>query len=604
MTRYGRTHSRPKVATVSTTRAGQIETQPTVTGQRWCARGLSCNNQNTCDDAKQCDLTKTAGKDDDDYECNPGFKKFQSSSHGDRCIRDDGQLRGGATCISDPDCKVSCLRDDAHRVYCQEDEEGKPCGNHGNSFTNPTIGEHFENCYSSAGDLITFTNACVGMHCVPDSSGNYVCKKPAYCERCGADFNNANCAMGFVCVHGYCIKNGGVMYGGAKAGELCNLDSQCESGECELTLGGTDRHCRSPANGVCGMRVSDTDELDSTNYHCAYPTSLNGAGPIIQCVSGYTCGSANRCVPIEHCTPCPDNGVCGDNYRCRYIAAVGTNLCQRTSGLLGGASCEYATDCASYNQASGPNPNACVSGTLQQHGWCQGAFHDRCRPIGTDSLMSPPSELDRHCYGYDLVNYDPALGCSNGNTLCHRAQGETYPTCRERFGLCGPCQSEVNCLPGYTCVNYKCVRANGQGKGAESCNNGNQCESGECYMWGSEYHQWYCRSSAGEVCGRIDNGNDSIERLPMSLQTDPQWCHCGSNPCSYGVDLSVDSADEIYCKTGLYCNGGICQAAQTILLQMHEHPNEYAMANANTTFAQRMWLHNATEADRDLDNEW
>ncbi|MFC1610208.1 hypothetical protein ACFL6C_04570 [Myxococcota bacterium] len=431
------------------------------------------------------------------------------------------------TCDSHSDCPgqycnvltgdcVECLNED-HCPVGQRCQSNWTCGSSTGCVTDADCGGL--RCNVSSGQCVQCLDA---SDCPP----NHVCRDNA----CFVDENqNPGCADQTDC---------------NPYGLVCNTETgECEA--CEVTdpLTGADT-C--PADLVC----------DPTTGRCS-PGSGPGPGDGT-CLTPADCGG-QACV-IGMCMPCFMDELCLD-----FLNPV-PKICDFETGMCIDPECETADQCPAgqgcYNGHCGEcwDSSECRVGEVCVEGVC-----GPC----TNSSQCPPGE---ECNTDQGVCVPPEPGTVEFGELCSgTGDCKSGLTCLDG-GICtrtcigSGAGGDADCPSGYACQSFYdhaldgvtlCNSADQLGSAhpghpftqapGESCESGNECQTGICGTEEPETCKLMCRADSdcgeGDVCWAQNSGDDITGKLICAFSDTTQWEPVGAT-CYQDAD----------CDTGL-CMG-------------------------------------------------
>jgi len=344
---------------------------------------------------------------------------------------------------------------------------------------------------------------------------------------------------------------------------VCNDTKYCPSGYvCVVPPGKTQGSCARPwdaggsaeakasfdgAVGIDGPHASDSVSLDGNGGgadQAADQALADVAGSPMDVSIGVDLPLAD--VPAESAMPLLDSSVSDTPVDIPMVADAPADIPRIDSPLkAGGAACQSGGECSS---------TYCVDGVC-----CDGACAGQCQAcaepnkVGTCSTVSGAPRGNRTacaatqatCAGACAGSLPSQCSYPAGETTC------TGATCSSDLALktasvcngAGACttSSVVSCDSGKYCTGGACVTQIATGS---SCQNDNQCASGNC---------------SNSLC--CATGQTACSGSCVSLSTSNANCGTCGRACATGSSCTGGSCylvDGQSCTTGAQCLGGVC----------------------------------------------
>lgn len=379
---------------------------------------------------------------------------------------------------------------------------------------------------------------------------------------------------------------------------FCALDADC-TGDCDSCVGGV---CTPPVCPDAKYLDTDCDCVDClNNSHCPCDQTCvqgscvcapgffkNSLGCCVECDSTHPCPDCEVCVGGD-CIPkvCPD-GVCSEDVCVDCLVASDCSLdandhlccenkdCVCCPGYMrdpGTGDCIEEPECLTEEDC--PACSSCVSGDCEPivcpAGYIAVATGDDCdckricdcdapTTCGTREFCTPLNNTECYCKECEGP-CDSEMDCGDGCT-CVLGQ------CVNDDGCDGPCTNSTECAPGCGCKNERCIScadldcATNECANVEGCRcNGNACVDDNCAGACSD------GTDCGPGCGCLDYDCVSCSNVSCSNgESCPQGCSCNEltgvcqdNPCSN--TFCSTGAD---CGQGCGCENGLCVPCNTL----------------------------------------
>ncbi len=601
-----------------------------VTGKA-CDTGQHLNRDNECED----DTLENCGRvgfnchsyglkegDCIDGECVPTSCKASYHLDVDVCIMDSSECCG----VECKDCGASiCVAGECSTSSCTSSQYVDPVSGECVENSVQSCGRYDNDCSSLAGWLSGECNAgkCEAMACL---SGYHIDANKKQCiadtnECCGSECRK--CGELEKCQDAACVVSGCV-----QGEELCSgvcIDITSDINNC----GGCSSACRPQR---------DADVVNCDNQRCVYSCNSGleqcGSAEIPNCVdiktNGNYCGNCTtkcssdesckdgRCVPNECAIgkhkvasgECVDDtkNACGPNARdCASVvsnasdvkcvsaqcfpASCASNYHMSTDGTY----CEKdGTDaCGSYNNScmnisdvasadcvsgkcvvkrcdSGKHVNSSATGCEDDSVSACGAVGNACSSKSHAAVSCPNGTCRYQCdTGYTDCNGNPSnpncLSLSSDAGNCGLCGNKCQSKTNAKTPTCSGGQCQYQCDTGYTncntATNPSCIKINGT-------------DVNNCGACGSQ-----CQSKTNAKTPTCSGGK-------CQYQCNPGYTNCGSATAPNclnvnGSDVHNCGGCNISCKSGQYCEGGVCQW-NSCPANQHLHPDDGCVADTLT----------------------
>ena len=474
-----------------------------------------------------------------------------------------GQGELGANCTGDSECQAP--------LFCMQTYEGNWC----TQWCNTDVQDCPDGfaCYGIEGSddgicVNTAGTMTFGEYCFFETD----CKSPYFCLEwwsgpfCSKDCTDVDggtgCPTGYTCyASAYAPLGQGACFLGEVTlkdnGKSCSLSSECKSGMCFPTPGGSSKACRDKCEPI--------DPFCSGAYKCiALPGDMTG--------------KKGGCIPFSVLpessagSPCQASWECESNY-CYYDSELGQSACRQTCDV-GADNCPADLKCLDVGGGQG----ACLPAPAPQPegAWC--LHHHECI---TGYCVELPGTGKKYCrnactpgsgcqIGTECVFYDdPTVGACMPvgkavGDVCSSSTECTTQVCWADSGLptCMlPCVNAV-CPDGYSCFALSpygpvCLEAAGDYDVGAACTKGTQCKTGLCIdgMCRAECNVLSPQCAAGEGCVPLNNGSDGACVIPGGKL---EGAACANDfECATLLCVQVNDGGQV-CRTPCAYPGGAC----------------------------------------------
>ncbi len=407
----------------------------------------------------------------------------------------NAQCPAGYTCQSATPSGMACLPPIGAVDLCKFCSDGTQCST-GNCVTTGQINWCTRTCMQAS-------DCGPGYDCVQGSTSNVCAPSGGQCPapQCTSA---SQCAVGYACQGGMCVATGNV-------GDRCEISVFCQScASCILEANGQEALCRACCGGGAGNGMCE----GCNNSTCPSGNTCYGVTNSTDQVCAAT-QAANPCGACDAQTPCSDGYTCF-NGRCHSSCnPQSPGGCQACFATGTGGICACPGEVAHTGQSCGQTPlglricttgNACVGTPAICRARCDVAnpascpSGQACESVGGEAVCVPTNTPGQRCASCDAnLQCDPGYQCVNGRCYepCQPGAGSSCTSCvtvTNNFSVCacddqlagqgqgcGAIAGEVfACAQGLTCVNSICRL---QCSADAHCPDGYVCGSGHCSPW-------------------------------------------------------------------------------------------------------------------------